>query len=273
MSEQVRLAVLAVGESDELRARAEALAARLALPLADGPKATAYDLLLAVTGERLELREVGPRSAGPVCVDFVGGRLGYRRGTPRFGAATLLRAVGFRRPPWRVCDATAGLARDAFLMALAGCSVTAVERSGVLAALVADALERAGDDRELGPVVRERFKLVPGEARQVLADWPADEPPDAVYLDPMFPPRKKSALVKIEMRVCRRVAGADADAAGLLKAALKAARSRVVVKRALADPPLRESPSFSYRGRTLRYDIYLPAASGGRGDETGDRRE
>ena len=56
-------------------------------------------------------------------------------------------------------------------------------------------------------------------------------PPDVVYLDPMYPHRQKSALVKKEMRVFQSLVGADEDADLLLAPALALATRRVVVKR------------------------------------------
>lgn len=52
-----------------------------------------------------------------------------------------------------------------------------------------------------------------------------------VYLDPMFPHRQKSALVKKEMRVFQTLVGADDDADALLAPARRLAKKRVVVKR------------------------------------------
>ena len=54
------------------------------------------------------------------------------------------RAVGVKagESP-RVVDATAGLGRDAYVLGDLGCEVTLVERSPVLALLLAHALERA----------------------------------------------------------------------------------------------------------------------------------
>ena len=214
------IAVIVDPCSPELIGRAESLAAELRLPLADPESGSRqYDLLLAVTQGGLELGE-GPARGGrrglAIRADFVGGALGRRAGSPGFGAAMLRRAVGFKRPPWRVCDATAGLARDAFLLAAAGCDVTAVERSAIIAALVADGLERArrhAEDaarRAEGDALRAavgRIRLVVADSRDWLAGLRGDDRPDAVYLDPMFPSRGKSALVKKEMRLCRLAAG------------------------------------------------------------------
>jgi 16S rRNA (guanine1516-N2)-methyltransferase len=87
---------------------------------------------------------------------------------------------------------------------------------------------------------------------------PVDEFPEVVYLDPMFPPKKKSALVKIEMRVLRQLVGDDEDAAVLFESAARVARKRVVVKRMRLAPELVPNPTIVFEGKTTRYDVYLP---------------
>ncbi len=83
------------------------------------------------------------------------------------------------------------------------------------------------------------------------------EPPQVIYLDPMFPHRDKSALVKKEMRVFRPLVGDDLDAPALLEAALALATHRVVVKRPRKAPIIDgPKPSHGLEGKSSRYDIY-----------------
>lgn len=235
--------------------RAARLASDLGLPLItlDQP---GFRLQLVVTDKRLELRETG-RKSGPVYVDFVSGRVGARRRGGALLRDPLVRAVGRKAEPWDVWDVTAGLGRDALLLAWSRCRVTMVERSPVLAALLEDGLTRATREPELHPVVSERLRLVRGDARQLLAELPEADRPHAIYIDPMFPQRAKTALSKKEMQVCRLVAGEDADAAELFEIARGTARCRVVVKRWLHAPPLGPNPAIQYKGRSIRYDVYL----------------
>jgi len=244
--------------AQELERRAVALGKSLGIPFVRAD-CTDYPVLLVVTPCRLELRETGQRKTGAVFSEFVSGRLGKRGKTAGASERMLARAVGFKRAPLTVCDATAGLGRDAFLLACLGCKVTAIERSPVMAALLADGLERATTEVDLAVIIRDRLRLVVGDARTVLAAMSEDERPDVVYLDPMFPAKRKSAAAKKEMRICRLVAGDDADAEELFAVAVRTARSRVVVKRPLRAPPLGARPAFTYKGTTIRYDVYLPA--------------
>jgi 16S rRNA (guanine1516-N2)-methyltransferase len=236
----------------ERRPEAAQLAQALNLPLLAGAPDAPH---LELDAHRFALRPGG--GLGPVLVDFVGGRLGHRR---RFGGGrgqTLARAIGLKGGACpRVLDATAGLGRDAFVLTVLGCTVEMLERDPVIAALLADGLRRARLDPELGPWIDQRLRLTVGDARDLLAG--VDPAPEVVYLDPMYPERQKSALVKKEMRVFRQLVGDDPDAPELLGLALGVARQRVVVKRPRQAPALAgPSPSLSLHGKTTRYDVYL----------------
>ncbi len=248
---------IAVASSTYLQSSAEALAAELALPL-DNPDAPESNFLLLLTPERLELRELGPKAAGPIFVDFLAGRADYRR---RFGGGkgqTLAKAVGIKghiRPT--VLDATAGLGRDAFVLANLGCTVHLLERSKIVAALLADGLKRARQDATVGPIVK-RMQLHSGDAIKLLQSWPEQQRPDVVYLDPMYPHSTKSALQKKEMRIFRLLVGADQDASELLTAALNCAKKRVVVKRPRGAPTIAgREPNMAISSKNTRYDLYL----------------
>ncbi len=259
-SDAPRLGILPVEAAGPVRRRAEALGQTLGLPRVDPGAAPGFDLLLAVTAERLELRRPGVRE-GPVYADFVGGRFGYRVRRGRFGDELLVRAVGLGKGPVSVVDATAGLGRDAVLMALAGAQVTALERSPVVAAVLRDGLERARRHgaADLVVAVTERLRLVEGDATMYLTRLSEADRPEVVYLDPMFPARTRGSAVKKEMRICRLAAGEPDDADALFGAARRAARRRVVVKRSpdaawLAGRP----PHHQQRGKAVRFDVYRP---------------
>lgn len=236
---------------------AAALARRLGLPLATGREG-AGSLLLVFAPDRLELRQTGPHAPGPLSVDFVNGAVGFRRRQQEGRRQPLSRAAGLKagfRPT--VLDATAGLGRDGFVLATLGCPVRLVERAPVIAALLADGLARAAAHPETREIAA-RMQLLTDDSCGILSTLHGLERPEVVYLDPMFPPRRKSSLVKKEMRLLREIAGADPDAAQLLAAALHAATARVVVKRPrLASPLEGPTPTTAISGRVNRYDIYL----------------
>ncbi len=247
------LAVWAANDDDTLRSRAARLAGELRLPLITGagPK---FPLLLAVTPQRLELRSTASRGPGPVYVDFVGGRLGYNLRAGRFGR--LFDAIGSPSSVDRVVDATTGLGQDAFLLAYYGYHVTAVERSPVVAALLSDGISRAYATPNLAKRLRDRLNLIHADARAYLKTLEAVQAPAVVYLDPMYPLDKRTALVRKELRVLRQIVGDDEDAAELFEIARRVARRRVVVKRMRLAPALGPAPTRNYPGRAVRYDVY-----------------
>ena len=230
---------------------AAAWAARLKLP-ETGPAAFA----LQVGEQGLQFAELGPDAPGPIRVDFLDGAVAHRRLFGGGSGQMIAKAVGIQpgiRPV--VLDATAGLGKDAFVLAELGCALTLIERQPVIAALLEDGLLRALADPEVAPIVA-RMRLISGNAITLMTAW-ADEAPQVIYLDPMFPHRDKSALVKKEMRLFRPLAGNDDDAPALLAAALALATHRVVVKRPRKAPAIAgEKPGYVLEGKSSRFDIY-----------------
>lgn len=237
------------------------------------------DPLLMLTPQGLRLR------AGVTCItcDFLTGPLAHRirlNTHNRFRAESLIKAMSPPKPGhatkelgrdaplgW-VIDATAGLGRDSILLALAGFRVIAIEQNPVVAALFSDGLSRAVADPVFNAQLGDRLTLRLGDAVDLI---PALPPVDVIYLDPMFPPRGKSALVKKEMQLLQlfhprkgdprkgdlRKGGADDER--LLDAALAHMAGRVVVKRPRLAPPLAgRQPAFTRPDKTVRYDVYLP---------------
>ncbi|MCE0918171.1 class I SAM-dependent methyltransferase [Pseudomonas sp. NMI760_13] len=236
----------------QFQAQAEAWAERLGLPLVDETAEFAVQL----GDEGLQIQQLGPQAPGPVRVDFVEGQAAHRRLYGGGNGQMIAKAVGIAqgvRP--QVLDATAGLGKDAFVLASLGCQMTLIERQPLIAALLEDGLARARGDEEIGPIVA-RMRLLTGNAIERMRAWEG-EAPQVIYLDPMFPHRDKSALVKKEMRVFRPLVGDDLDAPALLEAALALATHRVVVKRPRKAPVIEGAkPSHSLEGKSSRYDIY-----------------
>ncbi len=246
------------------------MAVELGVPFFEGESIPAgVELVLVCAASGLELREATSVRSRPIVVDFVHGPTGWRRMSGQSRRQPIARAVGLRGPSFRVVDATAGLGRDAFLLACLGCEVAAVERSPVLGLLLADGIRRASGHSAALDRILDRIKPVTADSRDYLLRLPDRERPDVVYLDPMYPESQRSALAKKEMRILRRLVGDDGDAAELLRVARDAALKRVVVKRHREAPPLAEDVSLCFRGRTVRYDVYLRTpASAGSGSST-----
>ena len=239
--------------------RANALAARLGLPRGDGG-----DVWLCVTAERLELRvqrdaEAALVGGSAVACDWM--KLDTTSPAGRSRKAPLLRAVWPRRwpEPPRVLDATAGLGEDGWLLARAGCRVTAAERDNVVFALLEDGHRRAAASVTPGvAAAAERLELVHGDALDVLRAWPQHAIPEVVALDPMFHAARKATERK-PMRVLRRILRDVGDHASAIRdVALERGVRRVVVKRprlgnALPGPPA----NHRVEGKAIRFDVYL----------------
>ena len=211
-----------------------------------------------------------------------------------------------------IYDLTAGLARDSMIMlsSVAGSTEKAsippikvhmVERDPLVASLLLDAMRRLdildSKGSNIAKFISKCLSMEEGDALSVLqrlsdANSTSDMnlvpyPPDIVYLDPMFPPRKKKAsAVKKDMAMLHSLletATVSEDKEGreesekarlkeeqqLLEAACNAATRRVVVKRPANALPLglmgdNESdvnanvptPSFDVRGNINRWDVY-----------------
>lgn len=221
---------------------------------AEAAPASAAAFELRRRGDRLELVAHHHPHYGAVCADWT--TPDVRRRVAGGRRQLLGKAVGLARMAEpRLLDATAGLGRDAFVLASLGARVTLAERHPAIAALLADARTRALADA-LAAAAAARTEIVAADARNLLD--PAGGRFDVVYLDPMYPDRGKSALAKKELQLLRELAGPDTDADALLAPALANARRRVVVKRPLQASPLAgREPSLAFSGTQARFDVYL----------------
>jgi len=247
---------IAIASDTAMTGPLQQLAERLSLPLVEAGEWPG-DLLL-LTDEGLTLVPADDKRAGRIRIDFASGRMAHRRLYGGGRGQPLAKAVGLKkgRNP-EVLDATAGLGRDGFVLATLGCRVRMVERSPIIWALLEDALERARREPQLAEILS-RISLQQADSQACLEALSNDERPQVIYLDPMYPHRKKSALVKKEMRIFRQLVGDDPDAGSLLRVARERALNRVVVKRPAKAPYLDDiTPSFSIESPNTRYDVHV----------------
>jgi len=254
------------------------------------------NLVYLEIGEADSLLSWDTPKSGSLRISFTDGANGYRRRRVSPRSDTLARAIGLSRrmtraaiANWSVLDATAGMCTDTWAMAAYGCRVMAFERSGWLQVLQTDALRQAiaqPDARECAS----RISLINADAGDWLSNLvnhcgqetyrrqtdrlftePPAHPaylssaPDVIYIDPMYPQRKKSAAVKKNMQTLQRLIGPDQDSKELLDAAMAAATKlsikRVVVKRPANSESLENSsgikPTHNHESKNTRYDVYL----------------
>lgn len=246
--------------------QAQALSCELNKPLVKLPpeKADAGQFILHLSDQGLALQATGKKAAGPIMVDFVRGANAHRRQYGGGKGQMIAKAIGLKgsyRP--HVLDLTAGLGQDGFVLATLGCTMTWVERSGLVYQLLKDGLERAQlvlDDQLLSIV--EQIELVHAQGTEYLQQLTS--PVDIIYLDPMFPERKNKAEVNKSMKAFHQLVGEDNDAGELLSLALTKATYRVVVKRPRKAPSLDQQypalslpqPGLVLEGKSTRFDVY-----------------
>ena len=191
-----------------------------------------------------------------ICVDFISAEISHRLKQGHGKNQALAKAIGLnKRSNLKVVDATAGLGRDAFILASLGCEVLMIERAIPVAELLLDGMRRGKENIEIEPIV-ERLQLRIEDSINYLQA--PTEKPDVVYLDPMFPERKKTAKVKKEMQLLQRLHGVEQDNETLLNAALVCAKQRVVVKRPKgAEPFCGRPPTHVIETKKMRYDVYM----------------
>jgi 16S rRNA (guanine1516-N2)-methyltransferase len=210
---------------------------------------------LSVNEQVLALADASEPKTRPIEVDFASPASLYRKQHGGGRKEPIVKAIGLKgHDHWHVLDATPGLGRDAFVLVSQGCHVTMVERSPVVAALLEDGIRRLALRFE---TLAQRMSLQHGNSAEVMQYWKHGDV-NAIYLDPMFPHKKKSALVKKEMRLFQQLLGHDPDADALLAPAIALASHRVVVKRPNSAPVLAEKePSMAIESKKHRFDVYL----------------
>ena len=157
----------------------------------------------------------------------------------------------------RVFDATAGMGEDSLILAAAGCDVHLYELDPVIAALLKDALRRGADVPELAEAVG-RMHLTQGDSIAAMRRFGEEADgwrPDVVLLDPMFPQRQKSALVKKKFQLIHQLEKPCSDEEEMVDAAIAARPVKIVIKRPVKGAYLAgRKPGYSIEGKAIRYD-------------------
>ncbi len=250
-------AKLAVVYDDEINmAASEELANKLAIPLlatSEIGRDTLTSFFLVYRDGSLKLLDKQLLKKGGLSVN-IEPRQGEQHSWPAPKQGVFAQAIGKKTKT--IVDATTGWAQDSLALFRMGYDLCCIERSAVMSELIEDGFQRLAHK----PWVQNRGirmpKLLTGNAVDILKSLPTK--PDCIFLDPMFPPkRKKSALAKKSMMILRDILGDDEDREELFNAAFAAAAQRVVVKSPDYAEPLRVSPSQQFQGKLLRYDVYL----------------
>ena len=167
--------------------------------------------------------------------------------------------------PLTAIDATAGLGEDSLLLAAAGFQVTLFERNPVIAQLLADALERAKEIPELAPIVarmtlrnEDSIEALNALALSLDRSEPDVVSPDVILLDPMFPERQKSALVKKKLQMIQKLEMPCDDEKALVRAAMTTRPKKLIIKRPPKGPWLAGlKPDYFQEGKAVRFDCFV----------------
>lgn len=172
----------------------------------------------------------------------------------------IAKAVG--RHTTQILDATGGWGGDALHLTSQGYQVTLLERNPLLAIFLTEAMQRLKESdwaQRHNIVIPE---VIAEDSRHYLNRLDPTEYPECIYLDPMFPEKRKaSALAKKNMQVLHALVGADSDQERLFECAYQVFKKRIAVKRPLYAQSLGASigvqPSDKIKGKLLSYDLYL----------------
>ena len=243
---RVSAALTVVSVQGESPARAREAARQLGLRYGNQQDPVGLLLVVGEVSVWLELEGV------KVAVKFDSAAMQHRR---KGGHNEMLgRAVGLKadQKPL-IWDATGGLGRDAFVLADLGCEVTLCERVPVLAWLLDQAVHAASvSGMDQVRAAAERMSVLAADSKTLRA--PAGT---VIYLDPMFPERKKAAAVKKEAAMLQYLAGPVDDSESLWQWAWNQPVERIVVKRPLRAPILGHiRPAHTLKGKSVRFDVF-----------------
>ena len=255
ISNQTSIAVVCFSKTRRQQVKEFCLANKLPLLKNKNDK---FDLQLIYHDDLVELYDRHLNTT--ISIDFLQGSLAHRQ---QFGGGrgqAIAKAIGMKSGVTpSVLDTTAGMAGDAFVLATLGCNITLLERSPIIFALIEDAVERASLNESFSEILDQGFNIANRDANEYIREQivTGTTPPDVIYIDPMYPHKKKSALVKKDMQILQRLHGADENTGELLDNALRHARKRVVVKRPIqAETISDKKPSTCIKSKKTRYDIY-----------------
>ena len=193
---------------------------------------------------------LGRIAPGALAQELIVKASGINKGTPKLSPLAI--------------DATAGLGEDSLLLAASGYRVLMYEKDPVTFCLLEDAINHAlslPDESEYKALKEaaarmEAYNEDSIDSMERMADKGIN--PDIVFLDPMFPERKKSSLVGKKLQILQALESPCENEEDLLNAAINLNPKRIIIKRPPKGPYLAGvKPSFSYTGKSVRIDCIV----------------
>ncbi len=248
------LAVLYSGEGDPEVLKALAIRLNLAYFSCIGELPGSVLICLSFRNNALVLLDQNLFKKGGLCVQ-IEHRPGEQRSWPIAKNSPLAQAVGKKTK--RILDVTCGWGQDSLALFRMGYQVICLERSAVMHALLENGFQRLSEMdwvRQLQPILPE---LIHTDSIDYLSNACLPQV-DCIYIDPMFPEKKKkSALAKKPMTLLRTVLGDDLDKNQLFVAAQNSECKRLVIKCPHDAPLVLSGVEFSVKSKLVRYDVYI----------------
>lgn len=263
-------------ENENYTERAKALADRMKVELTSSrEKIGDDDLHLELSDEGLSLRHGTLSMSGDFTELIPRIKKSNLDNEMLVKAARLKNYTGSGMPV--LLDATAGMGEDSFILAAAGFKVILYEYDVIIASLLEDALLRASQKAEtahiaarmelrIGDSIAAMNALDPNvksgtEDDRIEADA-AEGKINVILLDPMFPARTKSAMVKKKFQLLQQLEKPCADEDDIMKAAIMACPDKIIIKRPAKGPYLAGmKPDYSMDGKAIRYDCMINVES------------
>jgi 16S rRNA (guanine1516-N2)-methyltransferase len=173
----------------------------------------------------------------------------------------LVKALGKVSSSTHVLDLTAGWLKDSWRIIVNDIKVTAIENQPLVYNFLKLSIEnqiKNSLDESFKQKLR-NLKLIYGESSKFISENTLEKF-DIIYIDPMFPDKKKKALAGKELQLLQDIVGLRSVGEELVSLALKTTVSRVIVKRPLNAPKLVESVTFQVEGKSARFDVYVKSS-------------
>ncbi|MBT4762228.1 MAG: class I SAM-dependent methyltransferase [Bdellovibrionaceae bacterium] len=207
---------------------------------------------------RLQFNKVDGSSFSQ-CVDFLDEKSIWKQGSLIQKNQIFTKAVGLKKGCLSVLDTTAGWGQDSMMLKTLGFNVTAVEENPLVYLLLRDGLRRFD---EATPELKSPINLIHANSIAFIEGLSSESTFDVVYVDPMFPGKKKKALSGKPMQILKELVPTHEEKLGeILNAAFNITKKRLVLKRPLRDKIVEsvwhKKADISFLGKAIRYDVFL----------------
>ncbi|CAL4324601.1 class I SAM-dependent methyltransferase [Buchnera aphidicola] len=209
---------------------------------------------LIIHEHRIELKNNANKNIKNIWIDFNHKKMKSYQDDSKI---KIIKAIGIKKKPFlNVIDATAGLGKDSFMMFSYGCTITMIENNPILSILIYDGLKRSYNDPIIGNIIKKKMKHINHSSINIQSL--NLQKPDVIYLDPMFPRKKKKSLPKKHMNTIQNLVKKDSDTQLLFNACKNFAKNRIVVKRKKNFKIIsKNKPNYMIYSKKYRFDVYL----------------